>query len=195
MKLAACWRYESSFSKFIWPVLTDGVCFSWCSLKCHRDLPEFEVEFEIDDDIILPPKAVATFKLEFNWFLGKLDALQSFSWCLTENKQNVFQNATWISTIFHFFYTIFLIVFMSKYHLLNTTELWTISNSTDRSNSTFTDIFLLFNFRVQEKSKMFFWLHCGWKVFLVQILHFNDKFFLKKPNFCFSGTLLFHRNC
>ena len=141
MKLAACWRYESSFSKFIWPVLTDGVCFSWCSLKCHRDLPEFEVEFEIDDDIILPPKAVATFKLEFNWFLGKLDALQSFSWCLTENKQNVFQNATWISTIFHFFYTIFLIVFMSKYHLLNTTELWTISNSTDRSNSTFTDIF------------------------------------------------------
>ena len=195
MKLAACWRYESSFSKFIWPVLTDGVCFSWCSLKCHRDLPEFEVEFEIDDDIILPPKAVATFKLEFNWFLGKLDALQSFSWCLTENKQNVFQNATWISTIFHFFYTIFLIVFMSKYHLLNTTELWTISNSTDRSNSTFTDIFLLFNFRVQEKSKMFFWLHCGWKVFLVQILHFNDKFFLKKPNFCFSGTLLFHWNC
>ena len=195
MKLAACWRYESSFSKFIWPVLTDGVCFSWCSLKCHRDLPEFEVEFEIDDDIILPPKAVATFKLEFNWFLGKLDALQSFSWCLTENKQNVFQNATWISTIFHFFYAIFLIVFMSKYHLLNTTELWTISNSTDRSNSTFTDIFLLFNFRVQEKSKMFFWLHCGWKVFLVQILHFNDKFFLKKPNFCFSGTLLFHRNC
>ena len=76
MKLAACWRYESSFSKFIWPVLTDGVCFSWCSLKCHRDLPEFEVEFEIDDDIILPPKAVATFKLEFNWFLGKLEALQ-----------------------------------------------------------------------------------------------------------------------
>ena len=192
MKLAACWRYESSFSKFIWPVLTDGVCFSWCSLKCHRDLPEFEVEFEIDDDIILPPKAVATFKLEFNWFLGKLDALQSFSWCLTENKQNVFQNATWSSTIFHFFILYFLIVFMSKYHLLNTTELWTISNSTDRSNSTFTDIFLLFNFRVQEKSKMFFWLHCGWKVFLEQILFFNDKFFLKKPNFCFSGTLLFH---
>ena len=195
MKLAACWRYESSFSKFIWPVLTDGVCFSWCSLKCHRDLPEFEVEFEIDDDIILPPKAVATFKLEFNWFLGKLEALQSLSWCLTENKQNVFQNATWSSTIFHFFILYFLIVFMSKYHLLNTTEFWTISNSTDRSNSTFTDIFLLFNFRAQEKSKMFFWLHCGWKVCLVQILHFNDKFFLKKPNFCFSGTLLFHRNC